>query len=58
MISKYEYVLVRVKNYTSRKVEENQKINAGVLQELIEQWEYDYDCEKEYRPEILTNNSK
>ncbi|WP_405101769.1 hypothetical protein [Oceanobacillus sp. FSL H7-0719] len=54
MITKEEYALPRVKNYLYRKAESNEIINVKVLINLIEQWEFDYEMEKEYRSEMLS----
>lgn len=53
MVSKEEYVLSRVKSVANRCAERNEKIKPLTLISLIEQWEFDYEIEKEYRPEVL-----
>ena len=53
MISKDGYVLSRVKSMAKHAAKENERIKPLTLINLIEQWEFDYDIEKEYRPEIL-----
>lgn len=53
MISKDKYVLDRVKKIVHHCVKENKSINSLVIEELIDQWSFDYDMEKEYRPEVL-----
>jgi hypothetical protein len=53
MISKETYVLRKVKGIIDRYLNENDKISPSILKELIEQWSFDYEMEKEYRPEVL-----
>jgi hypothetical protein len=53
VISKEEYVLNKVKMIVDYYVKENKEINPFTLKELIEQWSFDYEMEKEYRPEVL-----
>jgi hypothetical protein len=53
MISKEEYVLVRVKRLVERYSETKEPLKTSVFKELIAQWEFDYEMEKEYRPEVL-----
>lgn len=53
MISKQEYVSQRVKLYELLCAQENRTIKPEVLNELIEQWSFDYEAEKQYRPEVL-----
>lgn len=56
MVSKEEYVLSKIIKLTIHKAKENKRIKPLSLLSLIEQWEFDYDMEKEYRPEILDKN--
>lgn len=53
MILKEEYVMGRVKSLVDRNAQTDTNIKSKLLLSLIEQWEFDYDMEKEYRPEIL-----
>ncbi|WP_368900709.1 hypothetical protein [Oceanobacillus oncorhynchi] len=53
IISKSDCVLFHVKNYIAWKFEDNKSLHSKTLAELIKQWEFDYEMEKEYRPEIL-----
>ena len=53
VISKEEYVLNRVEAIVDYYVKENKEINPATLKELIEQWSFDYEMEKKYRPEVL-----
>lgn len=53
MISKEEYVLERVKMYEQLCAKEKRTKNSEVLNELIEQWTFDYEMEKQQRPEVL-----
>lgn len=53
MISKEEYVLNRVKSLLHHKAKNNKRIKPLSLISVIEQWEFDYEMEKEYRSEIL-----
>lgn len=53
MVSKEEYVLVRVETHLKNKLETNKPIHAQILIDLIDQWKFDYEMESEYRPEIL-----
>lgn len=53
IISKDKYILDRVKQIVHHCVKENKSINSLVLEELIDQWSFDYKMEKEYRPEVL-----
>lgn len=53
VISIEEYVLNRVKVIVDYYVKENKEINPSTLKELIEQWSFDYEMEKKYRPEVL-----
>lgn len=52
MISKEEYVLKRVKSLAKYNNANNSKIEPSLLKSLIEQWEFDYEIEKKYRPEL------
>jgi hypothetical protein len=51
IISKEKYILNRVTALI--KSTKGEKIDKNVLNELIEQWSFDYEMEKEYRPEVL-----
>ena len=53
MIPKGEYVLSRVKALAVNKAKENERIKPLTLINLIEQWEFDYEMDKEYFPEQL-----
>ncbi|MCP1159301.1 hypothetical protein [Bacillus infantis] len=53
MISKDEYVLDRVRVFVSRYLKENKNIKPLVLDDLIDQWSFDYEMEKEFRPHVL-----
>lgn len=54
MISKEQYVLDRVKSYAQLCTMEKRKMRPATVTELIEQWSFEYEIEKQYRPEILT----
>ena len=54
MISKEKYVLAGIKVYVNHKFESNKPIQPSILKSLIDQWEFDYEMDKEYRPEVLT----
>lgn len=51
MISKEKYLLNRVTALIKSK--KGAAIDSQVLKELMEQWAFDYEMEKEYRPEVL-----
>jgi hypothetical protein len=51
IISKEKYVLDRVTALIQAK--KGAAIDKQVLNELIEQWSFDYEMEKEHRPEVL-----
>lgn len=53
LISKEEYILNELKCVADRYLKNNQNIDPLLLKELIEQWSFDYEIEKEYRPELL-----
>ena len=53
MMTKEEYVLKRVKNLVMYHLDKQEIIKPDIMHELMEQWAFDYDMEKEYRPEIL-----
>lgn len=53
MLSKEEYVIIQIKNYIYLKIGDEESIIPYVLNELIEQWEFDYDMGSELRPHIL-----
>lgn len=53
LISKEEYILYKTRNMIEYYIEEEQLICPKMLNELIEQWCFDYEMDKEYRPEIL-----
>jgi hypothetical protein len=53
LISKEEYVRNRVKLATNLYKKNNKELTITQLNKLIKQWSFDYDIEKEYRPEIL-----
>lgn len=46
MITKEEYVLIRIKSMVTRKAEVNEKIKPLSLLNLIEQWAFDYEMDK------------
>ena len=56
MITKDEYVLKRVKMVVADATKRKKEIEPSTLNELMEQWDFDYDMEKEYRPEALMVN--
>lgn len=53
LIRKEEYVLRYVKFYVNHKLSEGEMINPKIIKGLIEQHEFDYDMDLEYRPEVL-----
>lgn len=53
MLTKEAYVLKHTKVYLKYFVEENKQVNPLELKEMIEQWEFDYDMDNEYKPESL-----
>lgn len=53
LISREEYVLKRIKSATNHFIIKNENLNPDLLKGLIDQWEFDYDMEKAYRPEVL-----
>ncbi|WP_226035698.1 hypothetical protein [Aquibacillus saliphilus] len=53
MITQEKYALQRVKVYCDWKAKNNEKIRPLALIELINQWEFDYQIEKDHRPEVL-----
>lgn len=53
MITKEEYILNRTKFYVEKQLEQKKMINPEILNELMEQWNFDYEMELNYRPEIL-----
>lgn len=57
MISKEEYVLTSVKRILSQYDRLNTNLSSSDLLNLIDQWEFDYEMEKEYRPEVLRERS-
>lgn len=54
MISKEEYVLRYIRNYLEWKAKENERVEPLRLISLIEQIEFDYGMDSEYRPEVLS----
>ncbi|WP_226035693.1 hypothetical protein [Aquibacillus saliphilus] len=53
MPTQEKYVLQRVKIYCDWNKKKDNKINPEVLIDLIDQWEFDYQMDKTYRPEVL-----
>lgn len=53
MITKEEYVLKRIKLVVADALKKDKAISPATLNELMEQWAFDYDMDKEYRPEAL-----
>jgi hypothetical protein len=53
LISKEEYILNQIKLTINAYLNKDQMINPIALDSLIKQWSFDYDVEKEYRPEVL-----
>lgn len=52
-ISKADCTLFHIKNYVTWKFEENKSLSPKVLASLIKQWEFDYEMDEEYHPEVL-----
>jgi hypothetical protein len=46
-MTKDNYVLNRVKMYMYDNLKKNKTIDPYILSELIEQWEFDYEIEKD-----------
>lgn len=53
MISKETYVLERTKSFVTYSNQQDKMINPKTLNNLIEQWSFDYEAEKIHRPEVL-----
>lgn len=53
MISKEEYVLNHVKKIVNHYITASDELSPSLLNGLIDQWEFEYEMEKEYRPEVL-----
>lgn len=53
MITKEEYVLRSIISLAKHYLKTNEEISPSILLELIKQWDFDYEMEKEYRPEVL-----
>lgn len=47
-MTKDKYVLDRVKIYITHKLNKDGVIEACTLDELIDQWEFDYELEEQY----------
>ena len=52
-VSKEAYVLKKVEYLIALKRVENKKIDPEVLDDLMKQWSFDYEMEKEYQPKVL-----
>ena len=53
LISKEAYVLERIKSFVTYSNQQDKMINPETLNNLIEQWSFDYEAEKIHRPEVL-----
>lgn len=53
MLTKEEYILSRIRSFISFKMDDEESINPFAINELIEQWSFDYDMKREFRPHIL-----
>jgi hypothetical protein len=53
LISKEAYVLERIKSLVTYSNQQDKMINPETLNNLIEQWSFDYEAEKIHRPEVL-----
>lgn len=53
MITKEAYVLSKVQMVIKHYLDKDQMLNPMTLHLLMEQWSFDYDADREHRPELL-----
>ncbi|MGD6876883.1 hypothetical protein [Bacillus infantis] len=51
--TKEKYILKRIQNSLDYYITKEQTIEPDEMKKLIDQWAFDYEMEKEYRPEML-----
>lgn len=58
MITKEQYILKRICRSLDCCTAKGMKVEPEQMKNLIDQWAFDYEMEKEYRPEVLREEVK